>query len=374
MIDENINKITNKTKVLVAPLDWGLGHTTRCIPIIKLLTAHNAEVLLAAEGTSAALLKEAFPELKILSLKGYRIRYASNRKLFFMGMLAQLPKIRSVINNEHKWLKKIVQQYKIDAVIADNRFGFSHASIPCVYITHQLFIETNSDILNKLAQKIHYSYINKFSECWVPDHKEGNGFAGILSHPKKPPLIPVVYTGILSRCKKILTEKKNDLLIILSGPEPQRSIFENILLQQINNISGSINFVRGLPGSKQQLQIDNKNVSVHNHLPADELNVLIQQSRMIVARCGYSTIMDLAVLQQHAILVPTPGQTEQEYLATYLKEKRYFFTISQQHFLLNNVLEEIKDFDFADIDLVPSQLDNTVSNWLNKINNIKAGQ
>ena len=347
MIVENIYKKNLPLRVLLSPLDWGLGHATRCIPIINALIEHDIEVYIAAEGLVAELLQREFPAIVILPLRGYKIKYSRNSRFFFLKMLAQFPKMITSVKHEKNWLKKTSQDYHIDAVISDNRFGLHLEKTPCIYVTHQLFIQTGNKFLNRIAQKINYYFINKFDECWVPDIAGVNNLAGELSHPKKFPLVPVKYVGTLSRCRKIVTEKKYDLLVLLSGPEPQRTIFENILVAELKNISGKIVIVRGLPGIKDDLPAVSKNVIVHNHLPAEKLNELIQQSENIIARCGYSTIMDLVTLQRNAILVPTPGQTEQEYLAGYLLEKKFFFTCSQENFSLEQALETYRKSDFV---------------------------
>ena len=345
MKDENINKQGNKVSILVAPLDWGLGHATRCIPLIYALQNLGATVILAAEGATAALLQNEFPQVKLLPLKGYRISYSKNKSTFFLKLLSQVPGIYFTIKKENKWLNKIVKEYSIDAVISDNRMGLYHKQVPCVYITHQLYIETGIGRINRLVQKMHYKFINRFTQCWVPDAAGQQNLAGKLSHPAKLPLVPIKYLGILSRFKNQEQPIINDLLILLSGPEPQRTIFENIVLQQLKNNSRTVVLVRGLPLEKKGITAPG-NLKMINHLSATELSKYIQQSKWILARAGYSTIMDLAALQKKAILVPTPGQGEQEYLAGYLKEKKMFYTCAQKNFLLEAAIQNAELFSF----------------------------
>ena len=367
MIVEKINKKKINPRVLVAPLDWGLGHATRCIPIINVLHEHNIDVLIAAEGPVAELLQKEYPAIVILPLKGYKISYSKGKGLFILKMLLQFPKVIAAIMNEKKWLKKVVTRYKIDAVISDNRFGLHLSKTPCVYVTHQLFIETGNGLLNKVANWIHFRIINKFDECWVPDAAGENNLAGKLSHPVRFPRKPVKYLGILSRCKEIITEKKYDLLILLSGPEPQRSIFENTLLPQLKEIDGNVLLVRGLPGTEKKIQIENRNVLIHDHLSAELLNKLMQQSVNIIARSGYSTIMDLVTVQQKAILVPTPGQTEQEYLATYLMEKKLFFSCSQENFSIQQAIESAGNFNTVSTGNIEGLQENVITNWIDSL-------
>ena len=367
MIVDNINKINPVCRVLVVPLDWGLGHATRCIPIINILTKHNIEVILAGEGDIPKILGKAQPKLVILRLKGYRVKYSRSKKFFFLKMLLQFPKIIAAIRNERRWLKKTIADHNIDAVISDNRFGLHCQGTASVFITHQLSIQTGNKWLDRLAQRINYHFINKFDECWVPDMAGNANLAGKLSHPDKLPNKTVNYLGVLSRFKKTPVEKKYDLLIMLSGPEPQRSIFENILLSQLKSISGTIVLVRGLPAEEKKLMIENDQLVIHNHLPAEALNELILQSKNIVARCGYSTVMDLFTLQQKAALVATPGQTEQEYLAVHLMENKIFFTCTQQNFSLKETLESIKHFNFSGSGDIPRMQSVVIENWIERL-------
>ncbi|MBS1497086.1 MAG: glycosyltransferase [Bacteroidetes bacterium] len=337
----------SSNRVLVAPLDWGLGHATRCVPIINALIAEKFEVVLAAEGATANLLQKEFPLLKMLPLKGYGIKYSRTKAGFFIKIMTQLPKILAAIKYENRWLDKIIEQEKIDCVISDNRLGLYSKKIPAYYITHQLHIETGNAFFNWMAQKIHYRYINKYIQCWVPDCEGALNLAGKLSHPLQMPKIPVKYIGILSRFKKISEKPTDNLLIALSGPEPQRSVFENIILKQINEIDCPVLLIRGLPGETTALPCENERVKIINHLPAGELNKMMAEAGIVISRAGYSTIMDLAMLQKNAVLVPTPGQGEQQYLAKYLMEKKYFLCEQQQNFSLKKLRLEFAAFTFT---------------------------
>lgn len=326
----------------MAPLDWGLGHATRCVPMIRSLLAGGFEVILAAEKSGAMLLQKEFPSLTILPLRGYNIRYSKNKNLFFLKMILQVPKILAIIRSERTWLKTVIKKQHIDIVISDNRFGLSNKKVHCIFITHQLFIKTGNRITEKIARQINYRYINNFNECWVPDEAGENNLAGELSHPKKMPLVPVKYIGPVSRFTKRITEKNTDLLVLVSGPEPQRTFFENILLAQIKGYYKKTVVVRGLPGTAGNIPEETENLSVFNHLPAEELNKLILSAKTIVAVSGYSTVMDLAVLQQKAVLVPTPGQVEQEYLGQYLARKKYFVVHDREGFDLQKAIQDLE--------------------------------
>lgn len=342
-----INANVNQATVLVVPLDWGLGHATRCISIIKELLINRVQVVIAAEGRVKLLLLKEFPGLTFIDLPGYNISYSKSKNGLAFKMFLQAPKILFRIYQEHQWLKKIVRQYSITAVISDNRFGLYHKSVPCIYITHQLQIKTGNSFFDTVTRKMHYWFIKKYNQCWVPDFESDKNVAGELSHPS---LLPAnaKYIGCISRFEKNnITEKKYDVLIIISGPEPQRSLFEKLLLEQLNEFNGTAMLVRGLPGNEDVIMAGNKNVVVKNHLEAEQLNIAIEQSDIVISRSGYTTVMDLIKLKKKAILVATPGQTEQEYLAGYLQQQQIFLSVQQQNFSLIKILDEAKNFLFS---------------------------
>jgi predicted glycosyltransferase len=342
--------LLRKSRILVAPLDWGLGHTTRCMPIIKELLAQNFEVLAAGDPQQERLLTAEFPGLPFLPLQGYGIRYS--KKNLSVKLISQVPKIMFRIREEHSWLKQAVTAHRIDAVISDNRFGLYHRKVPTVFITHQLQIKTNlGGSTEKILRNWNYRFINRFTECWVPDSDGPDNLGGQLSHPAVLPKTPVTYIGLLSRFQvhdylpEFPKPQNGHLLFILSGPEPQRSLLEDKIINDVSHYPGTATIVRGLPSSLSAIP-STRMIRVFNHLPANELRQQIENAEIVIGRCGYSTVMDLVSLRKKAILIPTPGQTEQEYLAAYLHQQRIAFTIAQKDFSLPVILQEVKQFDY----------------------------
>ncbi|HUQ67550.1 MAG TPA: glycosyltransferase [Flavitalea sp.] len=255
------------------------------------------------------------------------------------------------IKYENNWLRGFLNENKVNAVISDNRYGLCHPNVACILITHQLKVRSGYGIMaDRAVQKFLYRFINRFTACWVPDFETKSGLAGILSHPQKLPSIPVKYLGPISRFEKCTAtiQKKYDLLVIISGPEPQRSVFENKIFQQSASSAKEIVIVRGLPGDKSVSS--NKNVTIFNHLNAGQLNKLICESELIICRSGYTSIMDMMKLKKKMILVPTPGQPEQEYLAAYLTQNHYALGISQKDFSLDKAVTLAASFTFNHID------------------------
>lgn len=341
-----VAKKINNT-VLIAPLDWGLGHATRCIPIIQNFIKKDWHVIIAAEGPHKILLQEVFPEVAFLHLKGYGIKYATHNLL--LSLVKQLPGFLKSVKNEHTWLDTIIEEHKINLVISDNRYGLYSNKIPSVFITHQLQLQVPFFIkcANGIIRKKLYQIINKFSFCWVPDvaDKKEN-LSGKLGHPYKLPNIPVSYIGPLSRfTDSNIQEKKYALMVCLSGPEPQRSLFESIILSQIKNMVGQVLFIRGKPGSDEILP-PQKNVIIINHLPTIQMQQSFEQSEYVLSRCGYSTLMDMQTLKCKCIYVPTPGQTEQEYLAKQVYDLGIAIIFKQDGFDLNKAINKARLFNY----------------------------
>ena len=289
-------------------------------------------------------------------MPGYRLRYSRKSVITTLKIFFQIPKILIQINRENRWLNIFLRRESIDAIISDNRYGLHSKKIISVFITHQLQIKTPfGKITDKILQKLNYRYIDKFSVCWVPDFKNNNSLAGKLSHPGIFPGIPVHYIGLLSRFAKKETSAFYKILILLSGPEPQRTILENIILNDLKLYNEKTILVRGLPEEKKIITVSS-NVEVHNHLSATELNEKICQSEIVICRSGYSTIMDLARLRQKSIMTPTPGQTEQEYLAEYLFKKKLVLKINQKDFSLAQAIEAAGKFPYKEFEEKNSNL------------------
>lgn len=323
-------KIAYKS-ILVAPLDWGLGHATRCIPIIQYFLEKNWKIVIACPSNSAhyALLSKEFPEATFVSLFGYNVSYAKSRAFFIPKMFLQLPKIRRKIKKEHLWLQTFLKKNKVDLIFSDNRYGLYHAEIPCIFMTHQLELILPKKYQQSIAQKIYYRYINRFKQCWVPDF-EKDGIAGTLSHPSILPSIPLYYIGPLSRLgKKMEGEPFYLFLIVLSGPEPQRSILERKLLNIVGRIPGKILFVRGTPNQYITPPIS-ENCTIVNHLSNEDIQKAFAISQYIISRSGYTTVMEILSWQKKSILIPTPGQTEQEYLGKELMAQNHAYCFPQE--------------------------------------------
>jgi len=319
--------------VLVTPLDWGLGHATRCIPIIRMLIDRHCNVFIGGSGDSLTLLKHEFPKLIFLLLPAYHPVYPSSGSMVWK-MAAQLPKFVRTIRLEHRELQVLISRHQIDYVISDNRFGCWSASIPSAFITHQSNIQMPKRFgwLGGLVRSTSKVLMGKFSVCWVPDYPDERSLAGVLGiRREKGESGSSKFIGSLTRFGDPQQREQHlDVLCILSGPEPQRSIFEKIVVEQLRPSGLRYFVVRGVfstPGKEMD-----ETITHADFVLSGDLQTLIEQSHCIIARSGYSTVMDLARLGKKAIFIPTPGQTEQEYLASRLKAKGIAFFMEQENF------------------------------------------
>lgn len=319
--------------LLVAPLNWGLGHATRCIPIIRALMSCGYTPILASDGQALALLKKEFPDLRALELPSYDVEYAREGADFKWKMIKSLPKMIDAIRLEKKLVRQWVKDYNLCGIISDNRPGVFSKKIPSVFITHQLRVLSGNTTW--ISSKLHRHIIKKFEECWVPDFDSAQNLSGKLGHLKKTD-DKIRYIGPLSRFEKQSVPIEYDLMILLSGPEPQRGILEERLRIQIRKYNGRVIFICGSVEEKQKVnQIDG--VTFYNFMTSEQLEKTLNQSAFVLARSGYTTLMDLVKLEKKAFFIPTPGQYEQEYLAKKMRKNGWFMFAKQD------------DFRFADL-------------------------
>jgi len=236
-------------KILITPLDWGLGHATRCIPIIRELLKRGCIVLIAGSGNSLLLLKNEFPHLTFYTLSAYSPVYSRSQSMIWK-IVSQIPKFIEVMRKEHQQIQVLIENHKIDFIISDNRYGCWSAKIPSVFITHQLNILMPNGLkwIEPLVRQVNKRLIKKFSTCWIPDYAEKTlSFSGKLSQQDGDALRHITHIGPLSRFRHTNNiEHKYDLVCIFSGPEPQRNIFEEKVREQLQSSGLRYFVVRGV--------------------------------------------------------------------------------------------------------------------------------
>jgi uncharacterized protein (TIGR00661 family) len=311
--------------ILVAPLNWGLGHATRCIPIIRQLQNEGFTPIIASDGAALQLLKREFPELQCLELPSYHIEYAKNPKNFKWKLIKNSPKTIKSIREEKKIINQWITDFQLKGIISDNRLGANSKQVPSVIITHQLTVFSGKTTW--ISSYLHRLFIKKFDECWVPDWEGIVNLSGELGHPKTK-IKNTRYIGPLSRLEKIDIPQEYDFTVLLSGPEPQRSLLEEKIRQEMQSYEGKIFLIRGVI-EDQPIRYEPP-FTIVNYLTSQAIANAIASCKMVICRSGYTTIMDLARLEKKAVFIPTPGQYEQVYLAKYFHKKGMVLMCNQK--------------------------------------------
>lgn len=413
--------------VLICPLDWGLGHATRCIPIIRELIDHNANIMIAADGSSSELLKKEFPGLKHLYLHGYRIKFSKHLPIG-VSLAIDIPRILLRIIKEHIRLAQLIKDNDIDIVISDNRYGLWSKEVYSIFITHQPNIIPPSplEFSAPLLRKVTRFFISKYNECWIPDSESVDNLSGKLSHGYPLPS-NVRFIGLLSRFDKVSdilakvtvtalssqadraektstsqeektgkafdslsneavtesdtkaeettrtqaaiavgTTKRFDIVAIISGPEPHRSMFENKLIHELQEYPVKSLLLRGITGIVQNERTI-KNLTIVDHLTANELAAVLMTGPVVICRAGYSTLMDLAFTGNRLICIPTPGQTEQEYLALCGSKKNRLVYAKQKGFSINQCMIWVNKTNVPDCTNNAPDYKQVITEILNKI-------
>ena len=151
--------------ILVAPLDWGLGHSSRCVPLIKQLSLRNTVILGVTTATSE-FLNSYFPELEKTDLPAYKITYNKNTPQW-LTILAQLPRIAKVIRDEHRVTLSLVQQKGINIIVSDNRYGVYDSSVTSILLCHQVDLQLPlfSRLVNRMHRRLMRLADNRAREC-----------------------------------------------------------------------------------------------------------------------------------------------------------------------------------------------------------------
>lgn len=327
-------------RILVCALDWGLGHATRTGQLVRRWRERGARITLASNGRSAALWAREFPDLPLRELPDYAISYAPG-PLLVPRLLLSLPRLSGVRSAEEAVVGSWSRDF--DACLSDNRFGCRLPGKPSLFLTHQLHLAAprGLEIGETLAEHLMARLLRPFDRILVPDHP-GTGLSGRLGHPRRADLFPpITWIGPLSRFADLAPAPSPwsgpwDTLALVSGPEPARTGFEDALRRHLHRRPGRHLLVRGLPHLAPASPPDpGPGLREAPHLDTPDLASALRGAAEIVTRGGYSTLMDLDALGRldaSVLLVPTPGQTEQEYLADHLGRVRGVRSLPQRRF------------------------------------------
>lgn len=322
-------------KILFSLCSWGLGHATRSLPVLRRLVKDSHDVTIYTSGRGLALLKnELKDDCRFIASTPYPSPY-SDKIGFAFRFLKTAPKILKLIKEENNEVAKIVRENKIDLIISDSRFGSYSRDIPSYLIFHQLrFIAPLRLLPAEMATEFYnHNLQDKFEKIIVSDYKE-NSLSGDLSHnlryykPEK-----VEYIGILSDFENMDIEPDIDYLFSISGPEPTRTILEKKIFSELHLLKGNIAVALGKPGKFTKEVVGN--TVIYSYLEKARRDELMNRSKIVVSRSGYTTIMDVAEINKKALFIPTPGQTEQVYLGNYLEKAGFFHSVKQRKLRLD---------------------------------------
>ncbi len=323
-----------KKNILICPLEWGLGHSGRMIALAEKLQESDFNIIFGAGKKQLAFLRNEMTGCNYISFPGFRPLYSGFLPQYLV-IFFQIPLLIYHSIREHLILKKLISDLLIDIVISDNRFGLWNKNIQTIYITHQLRIPFPRffSFLESTGTYLHGKIISKYSLCFIPDLPGDLNLTGKLTHGLKLPY-NVRFIGILSRFRKTdklhssSFPKEGMTTVILSGPESQRSILEKKLINNITQQNLSAVILGGKPHENTQKGIG-WNITYYSHADRMTMQKIISESKIIITRAGYTTIMELVSMECSAVLIPTPGQTEQEYIAMLLSDKGWFSCIPQ---------------------------------------------
>ncbi|MFO7769437.1 MAG: glycosyltransferase [bacterium] len=336
-------------RVFYAVLDMGLGHATRSLPVIRALEEEGCRVTVGSAGSALSLLRRECPDRESVGLPPYALRYG-RRGAGLPGLILQAPRMLRTIQQEHETLLRLVEELGAERVVSDHRYGCWHPGVPSYFLTHQLrFIAPGTlrpfEVVGGLFNA---RYHRRFERVLVPDlpDEEGGLLSGRLTRGHRgADRSRHVFTGPLSRLVPGEGGEEGgplDLFVSISGPEPQRTILEHLVMQQIRSLPGRREVALGLPGGTGREEPE-EGLVVHEYLDADAMLSRMRRARMVVCRSGYSTLMELAALGGKALLVPTPGQTEQLYLARRAARRGWVHTVQQAEMDLPRDLERARE-------------------------------
>lgn len=338
--------MNEQKKIFIAALDWGLGHASRCIPVIETLINKGCNITIGGTGKSGILLKKEFPDSPYIEMPGFSPLLSAGKSQV-LALLLNFPLLIYSSYREYIFIKKLQTKAKFDIIISDHRYGVHIKNAFNVMIIHQLRFIAPGILkpIGKMSVLMHKLLLIPYQQVWIPDFETQPVFSGDLSHGFELKS-KYKYLGILSRFEGTAhsgSNNKKHVLALISGPEPQRSQFESILFNQFKDYSKPLIIVAGQPETMSRVN-SQTNVTRFTHLQKDKLIGLIKDAELVVARSGYTTIMDLAILGVKALFVPTPGQTEQEYLARLMMESGYAFFVEQHKIDINQHIDKALEY------------------------------
>lgn len=334
-------------KVLISPLNWGLGHATRDIAIMRVLEQEGHDLSVAASGAAHDLLKKEFPNATFSTVTDYSSPY-TRRGFSISKFIAKMPAMVKQIQKEHQVIEQLAEDSAFDLIISDNRFGVYSHKVPSIFISHQLRsnVPKEVELLEKMTELFNEYYHKKYAHVIVSDNPPGKlSLTGKLGKANRPVTQQkAYYAGILSSIERRDVPEDIDYLVSISGPQEQKQGFRKPILKQITDVPGKKIVLLGEPGNGMKEYLD-ADTLVIGYTERNAMTDLMNRSKCIITRSGYTSVMEIAELEKkYCLFVPTPGQTEQEYLSKLYEEKGWFHSVKQKHIALAKDLEVAKKY------------------------------
>jgi UDP:flavonoid glycosyltransferase YjiC (YdhE family) len=327
-----MSSIVSKKKAFIAPLNWGLGHATRILPLIKYLQAKNYSIYIGAAGRSKEVLQKELHDCTFVEFPKYPIKYPHSRFFVTRFMLIIFPQMLIAMNREKRRLKKLHSLYNFDLIISDNRFSAALKSVKSILVSHQLRYKLPWPVqkMEWLPEYFNFTHFRKYDKIVVPDIERGNTFTGELSHQMRfIPTEKLFYSGILTDLVHGNKTSSNtiDYFVIISGPEPQRTKFEKLIFNQLQKLDGRVVVTLGKPEKNYKIRMGD--AQIYTYLNREKISYFMGKADFIISRPGYTTVMEMIDLGKRGLFIPTPGQIEQEYLAKHFSEMNWCYSSSQ---------------------------------------------
>lgn len=337
----------SRLNVLFAVHDWGLGHATRDLVLIRcLLDAGHAVTIVSAGRALRLLQNELGPRCEYLELRDIPKPLSRRASLFYIKMSLAMPLVLLTFRREREFTAALQRQRRFDRIVSDTRYGVCLPDVPSFYLLHSLrqIIPGRPRRLERMVERAQRRMLSQAVKILIPDERS-NGLAGELCHDVEPEWEErIEYIGILSSVARQPVEPDLDYFVSVSGAEPQRSLFEKLVLRQVDSLPGRILVTLGKPDGEPQVRQDGR-ITIRSYLDRQGQAEMMNRARLVISRSGYTTMMELAELGKKALLIPTVGQSEQEYLGEHHEGLRHMHCVPQRRLRLARDVELAEGYD-----------------------------
>lgn len=315
--------------------NWGLGHAARSLVLIRALVARGDRVLILMQpGPGMRLLRDELGDAcDFHPCQDIPVPLSRWRVLFYLGMTVSMPRLWWCFYREQRVTERLVAAHAIDLVVSDSRLGVWSRHVPSYVISHSLrqIIPGRIRWIECLVEWGQRRLLRHYHKVLIPDLEPDGGLSGDLGHRCTLDwgADRLVYIGPLADVVRPGVREDVDFFFSISGAEPQRTLFEQQVLAALPHVHGRVIVTLGRPDQAGEVrEVDG--ATVYGYLDREQQAEMLNRARLVVTRSGYTTLMELATLGKKALFVPTPGQSEQEYLARFHRRQGRIWSMSQQ--------------------------------------------